>query len=373
METVRKLGDLTDETLQSEIASKLFGKSFQDLIPLLKTTQEQYNSMAKEARDSGLVIPEDELRKLEAMGDKIEKFKLMLQYRGYTFIEHMMPTLERLAKIFEDSVLPALEKVFVWIGKIADDFGKLSPDRQEGLLKLIAAFAVTGPILSGLGGAITLVGTLGKVLAGLKLPAALISGLGAIAALGGGLITAGYALQGSNIVVDATRKLLESNQPIPQGQGRTMKPGTSEYAKFKAEYYATHPVTTSPQTSNIPPTMSGSAADEIIKKQYEEGKVTDTSTVGTSPDTQALIDALSGGGGGAKYEPSTKQEALKKLLDANQITVSKYLNALMALKTELYKGFGSKSTAKLQAEKLQMSISRWPMNQKAHLTSWQNP
>lgn len=80
-------------------------------------------------------------------------------------------------------------------------------------------------------------------------------------------------------------------------------------------------------------------------------------------DAQALIDAysnwkpsdFSGGSGGTKYKPSSKQEALKTLLEADKISLQSYYDELLKLEQESYRGYSQKSVSTIESELLSTS------------------
>ncbi len=162
-ETIKRIGALKDVNMQDIISSELFGRSFQDLLPWIRTTGEEYESLVKRARDVKLVKSSDDIAKLDAMGDKLAEIKTILQYRGMTFLENNMPTILKLTDTFEQKVLPLLEKFFNWIGKVSDQFNKLNPGMQDAILKIGGIAIALGPVISGFGGILDIGGKiLGK-------------------------------------------------------------------------------------------------------------------------------------------------------------------------------------------------------------------
>ncbi len=357
-DTIKVLGNFSDETLQSEAANKIFGRSFQDLLPLLRTTQKDYDALIKKFYERGLIFTEEQLRNMKTMGDEIALMKKDLEIRAYTFIERLIQngTLKRLADIFENKVLPALEKVMEWIGKIADDFAKLSPERQEGLLKLVAFFALTGPLMVGLGGVFTIIGNIGGALLKLKLPAELLSGLGVIGAiLGVGFLGADALAKDKafNERIDTyAKKQIKNNAPLAEFQwsSNPVWPGSPEYNAV-VKYYEDQAKTIAEAQEKLSDATakpsfaspSGKRFDPILRKWV----VIDT--VEKSTNEKELQELLSGGGG-AEYKPSTKQEALQKLFSSDKISLTKYYDSLLKLEQELYKGYKDKSPETLQKE-----------------------
>lgn len=69
------LGKIENETERDAIAMQLFGKSAQDLNPLIAAGSDTLNELAQEAHNVGYVLDEDALSKLGAVDDAMQRLK----------------------------------------------------------------------------------------------------------------------------------------------------------------------------------------------------------------------------------------------------------------------------------------------------------
>lgn len=78
-ETITALSEMTNETERDAAAMAIFGKSAQDLNPLILAGSDAMKSFAKEAADMGLIYSDEELGKLNDFNDEMYKLKQKLQ------------------------------------------------------------------------------------------------------------------------------------------------------------------------------------------------------------------------------------------------------------------------------------------------------
>lgn len=74
-ESIDALGKMTNETERDALAMQLFGKSAQELNPLIEAGSEKMKELTAEAHDVGAVLSEDTLNALGAFDDSIQRLK----------------------------------------------------------------------------------------------------------------------------------------------------------------------------------------------------------------------------------------------------------------------------------------------------------
>ena len=74
-ESIDALGQMTNETERDAVAMQLFGKSAQELNPLIEAGSEKINELKQEAKDVGAVMSEDSLAALGAFDDSIQRIQ----------------------------------------------------------------------------------------------------------------------------------------------------------------------------------------------------------------------------------------------------------------------------------------------------------
>ena len=118
---VDAIGKVKDETEQDLLAQELFGKSFQEIEPLIDAGSEALKQYGEEAVNSNLVMDQETLDRLNTANDSIDKLR-------ETFAMALLPVAEALA--------PVIENIANWLAdKLAD------PKVQELLERIGEALA----------------------------------------------------------------------------------------------------------------------------------------------------------------------------------------------------------------------------------------
>ena len=74
-EAIAALGKMTNETQRDAYAMAIFGKSAQDLNPLIEGGAEQLAKLGEEAEKAGIILGQDSLDNLNTLTDAMDKFK----------------------------------------------------------------------------------------------------------------------------------------------------------------------------------------------------------------------------------------------------------------------------------------------------------
>lgn len=84
-DAINALGKMKNETERDALAMKLFGKSAQDLNPLILGGADALKTLGKQAEDAGLILGQDSLDNLNAFSDAMDTFKATLSGSGSLF------------------------------------------------------------------------------------------------------------------------------------------------------------------------------------------------------------------------------------------------------------------------------------------------
>lgn len=184
-EVITALGSMENETERDALAMQIFGGNAKELNSLIADGGETYQKVAKIYEDNDLsIVDQETLDNANKFNDAIDTIKLTAS-----------AALSKVGTTLAASLAPALEKAVEWVGKLAGWFSKLSPTT----LKVIAVIAgvvaglaplliVVGKVATGISAVMSLISTVGPMLAGLAGP------IGIAIAIIGGLVAAGIAL-----------------------------------------------------------------------------------------------------------------------------------------------------------------------------------
>lgn len=136
-ETIDALGRVENETQRDAYAMAIFGKSAQDLNPLILGGSQALDQLGTEAENAGLILSQDTLDSANQFNDAIDTLKAKtggsFAKIGAELATLLTPLLEKAAE--------ALEKVVNWLTN-------LSPTAQMVILVIIGLVAAISPIAS---------------------------------------------------------------------------------------------------------------------------------------------------------------------------------------------------------------------------------
>ena len=146
-EALNALGKLENETQKEIIAQNLFGKSYQELIPLINTSAEEMDALKTEAHTMGAVMDEDAVKGLESFGDELESLKMSANGMMGTISAAMLPTFQGMTG-----------KAKGWMGELAGilsgsggDMSKIGPALGKLLGTIFTDLAGKAPGMVKLG------------------------------------------------------------------------------------------------------------------------------------------------------------------------------------------------------------------------------
>lgn len=99
-ETINALGKMENETQRDALAMQIFGKSAQDLNPLIKGGAEQLKDLGEEAEQMGIIMSQDTLDGANALQDSLDKLKASASGAftsiGADMAQYLIPVIEGL-------------------------------------------------------------------------------------------------------------------------------------------------------------------------------------------------------------------------------------------------------------------------------------
>lgn len=174
-EVITSLGQMTNETERDALAMQLMGKSATDLNPLIEDGGETYKRVAETMKKYGLdFIDEDTLKRANEFNDQLDTIKLL-----------GMVAFQQVGTELAAYLVPAMEKVVDWGGKLANWISQLDPEIVATVGAIAGVIAVVAPLLIIIGSVISAVGTIIGALSSLM---GFISSIGAAIASAGGIV-----------------------------------------------------------------------------------------------------------------------------------------------------------------------------------------
>ena len=181
-DTIAALGQVENETERDALAMQLMGKSAAELNPLIEDGGETYKNVAETMEKYGLdFVDQETLDKANEFNDELDTMKMI----GSVAIAQVGSQLAAF-------LVPALEKVVDWIGKLANWLSTLSPEVLTIIGIVAGVVAAIAPVLMILGklamavsSIMNLANLLGVSIAGLASPIGIaIAAVVAIIAIG---------------------------------------------------------------------------------------------------------------------------------------------------------------------------------------------
>lgn len=201
-DVIKALGKVENETERDALAMQLMGKSAAELNPLIEDGGETYERMAQTMQKYGLdFIDQETLDKANEFNDQLDTMKAI----GSVALQSVG---SQLAAV----LVPALEKMATWVGKLANWLSKLDP-RLLAVIGAVAAFVaaiapaliVIGKMATGIGAIIKVVAVLGPALGGI------VAAIGPVILIIGALVAAGVLLYKNWDTIKAKAKELWTN------------------------------------------------------------------------------------------------------------------------------------------------------------------
>ena len=130
-DVIDALGEIGNETEQEIAANELFGKSFQELEPLIGETSDTLKQLGEDAEDRGVIMTPEELETMQKAKDALDEVRAQLATALAPLIEELSPYIEQIAKWIGDKL--ADPKVQELLGKVGEAMGQI----LEGVAQLI--------------------------------------------------------------------------------------------------------------------------------------------------------------------------------------------------------------------------------------------
>lgn len=98
MNMVDAIGSIADDTVREAAAQELFGKSFQEMMPLINAGSEGLKKYSDEAEALGLVLGGDAVNALGEFDDQMQRIKATMEVAGRQLALSFLPATQQVAK-----------------------------------------------------------------------------------------------------------------------------------------------------------------------------------------------------------------------------------------------------------------------------------
>lgn len=178
-EAINALAGIEEETQRDAYAMQIFGKSAQDLNPLILGGADALERLGNEAEAAGLILSQDALDSANEFNDSIDKVKATAS-----------ASFGKIAGQLADVLMPVLEQLTDIISQVLTFISGMSPETLQVITTILLVVAAISPIAGMISGITTVVKGLGTALAFLSanpillIIAAVVAAVAAIALFG---------------------------------------------------------------------------------------------------------------------------------------------------------------------------------------------
>lgn len=187
---VDALRGVQDKTEQVALATDVFGRSAQQLLPYITANKTEIEALKKQAHELGLTFTDESAKAAGDVADKMETLKGALTGIKNTIAKVLLPVISNLITNLTNGLKPILE----WIGN------------NQGMVNM---FLGIGVAILGAGGALFAIGKLIPILIALKnaMTAASVAGIFLQGVTGVGLVKVIAGLAGAAIAIGIMNKM----------------------------------------------------------------------------------------------------------------------------------------------------------------------
>ena len=154
-EVIDKLGEMDNETQRDAYSMSIFGKSAQDLNPLIAQGSDGIAAFAEEAHNMGYVLDGETLSSLGAVDDAVQRFEKALEaaknQAGAEFAPAMESIFTGITEIISGNVDEGLSSIEKGLEQFEDKLDELGPYAEEALTKFLETFTDHLPELAETG------------------------------------------------------------------------------------------------------------------------------------------------------------------------------------------------------------------------------
>ncbi len=226
-DSIRALQKIKNPTEKTIMAQKLFGKSAQELKPILNQTSGSVDELRQRAHDLGLIMSDDAVDASVKLGDTIDDIKKTFTAFGNQIGAELMPTIQELA---DELIihLPQIKAVLTPVLHGLTNTFKFLVEHMDAVIFVSTACLSTFMSFKAISGVVVTIQTLQKVIKAVSVAqgiwnALMIANPIGLIATGIGLLIAGIVLLVKNWdkVTQAVKKAVDAMKRFVGIKGKT--------------------------------------------------------------------------------------------------------------------------------------------------------
>lgn len=179
-DVIDALGNIENDTKRNALANEIFGKSYQNLNPLIEGGADKLRELSQEFDSMDLAVDQETIDKANELNDQIDLLKASAQQAALV-----------IGASLAENFGPQLDGIITKVAELANAFANLPAGVQGAILGFLAFGAVLSPLLIGIG---MLVTGIGGIIKSIPIITGAITTAGGI--IGGVISTIGTALSG---------------------------------------------------------------------------------------------------------------------------------------------------------------------------------
>jgi len=147
-EFINKLQDIKNVTERNSIAQQIFGRSINNLAPILGMTSEEFNKLLETGKK--FAMNDDQLNAADKFGDAVDTLKLEFMALSREMISYIIPIFQnQILPLFKKHIVPLIYQLADAVKNTIDWFMGLSSETKKfyGILLLVAIGI--GPVIKG--------------------------------------------------------------------------------------------------------------------------------------------------------------------------------------------------------------------------------
>ncbi len=194
-DVIDALGKMENETQADVYASMILGRSFQDLNPLVIAGTDALKEYGREAHTMGLIMSGEQLDKINAYKDAMDKLRYQIKMAAVPFIEGLIPAMETTVKLISQKLAsPSMQAT---LRKLGETIGNVIQKAAKALFDFIDFLEKNGDMV------LAIVAAIGTAFAAWKISGVVMALKAALVALIPSLAGATAAQTGLNVAMSA--------------------------------------------------------------------------------------------------------------------------------------------------------------------------